>query len=118
MSAFELGKTTGVEAADRLIANLKFNNPAGIMMDLWELYDIGCIPPFNPGPPSSIRKAESEVQLEYGKGFDVGFMLTVNEQLGTKVPDDIEAERREYLLKKYGVRFKKDRPVLEEALCH
>lgn len=113
----KLGQETGKEAADRLIISLKRSNPAGIALELWEMHELGCMPPYNPGPPGSIRRAGSEVRLNYGKGFDIGFMKVLKEQLKTDIPEDIESARREYLLKKYGVKFKNNKPVEEGVLC-
>jgi hypothetical protein len=118
---FKLGKVSGIESADRLIVDLKRRNPSGIAMDLWELYDLGCSFPFNPGPPSSIRKADATVQLNYGKGFDCGFMETIHIQLKVAVPtdpDEIEMARRKFLGKKYGIQFNGEKPLKEVAKCH
>jgi hypothetical protein len=119
---FKLGKASGIESADRLIASLKMKNPAGIALELWDLYDMGCSFPYNPGPPSSIRKSDSAtVQLNYGKGFDCGFMETVHEQLKVAVPTDsdaIEMARRKFLGKKYGIQFNGEKPLKELAKCH
>lgn len=120
-SEFKLGKTSGEESADRLVVDLKRRNPAGISLDLWELYDLGCSLPFNPGPPSSIRKATASVQLNYGRGFDCGFMETIHELLKVDVPtdpDEIELARRKFITKKYGFQFNGEKPIKEAALCH
>lgn len=113
----KLGQETGQEAADRLISSLKRSNPSGIAMKLWDMHELGCMPPYNPGPPSSIRKANQEMRLNYGKGFDIGFMKVLKEQLKTDIPEDIEAARREYLFEKYGIKFEDNRPIKESVLC-